>query len=74
MPMSCTMHDILEAAIVTACLCRIEYVDEHGNTHEVIAVPLDWWVEIGVEWGRFRLDAGKDITLNLSDIASIEPA
>ena len=74
MPMSCAMHDVLEAAAVRGWSCRVVHVDEHGDEHVIVAVPLDWWVEIGVEWGRFRRADGGEVVLNLSDIASIEPA
>jgi len=73
MAMSCRVHDQLESSAVKKQMCRIDYVDEHGDEYSMLAVPLTWWVEIGVEWGEFRPEAGEEVVLNLSDIVSIEP-
>ncbi len=72
MAISCSMHDQLESAATLRKPCRIDYVDEHGSEYSMVAVPLDWWVGIGVEWGRFRTEDGEEVVLNLSDIVSIE--
>jgi len=67
------MHDKLEAAATLKKICRIDYVDEHGCDYSMTAVPLTWWVEIGVEWGKFRTEDGDEVMLNLSDIVVVEP-
>lgn len=73
MAMSCLMHDQLESSAVKKQMCRVDYVDEHGDEYSMVAVPLDWWVETGLEWGKFRMEQREEVVLNLSDIVAVEP-
>jgi len=73
MVMDCSMHDQFEAAATRRQMCRIVYQDTYGEHHAVNAIPKDWRVRGGVEWGFLESEAGEEIEVRLSDIVAIEP-
>ncbi len=66
------MHDLFEAAATRKELCRIVYRDTLGEHHAVVAVPRDWRVLDGVEWGFFESEAGESLEVKLDDVVAIE--
>ncbi|MFQ5581532.1 MAG: hypothetical protein ACE5F3_02760 [Mariprofundaceae bacterium] len=72
MGMACSLHDQFEAAATRGQMCRIVYQDTYGEHHAVLAVPKDWRVLDGVEWGFFESEGGADMEVRLSDIVAIE--
>jgi hypothetical protein len=73
MSMECSLHDIFEAAASGKKICRIVYQDTYGEHHAVMAMPMDWRILDGVEWGFFESEAGEELEVKLSDIVAIEP-
>jgi hypothetical protein len=67
------LHDLFEAAAKRGHRCRIVYKDSLGEHHAVMAVPRDWRVVDGLEWGFFLSEAGEDMEVRLDDIVAIEP-
>ncbi len=73
MEMSCPLHDQFESAAVLHQHCRIVYKDTLGEHHAVMAMPVDWRVLDGEEWGFFRSEGGEVLEVKLSDVVAIEP-
>jgi len=72
MGMPCSIHDLFEAAATRGELCRIVYQDTFGEHHAVNAIPKDWRVLDGVEWGFFESEAGESLEVKLDDVVAIE--
>jgi|GEM_PF-3043992 len=72
MEMPCSIHDLFEAAATLRQLCRIVYKDTLGEHHAVNAIPKDWRVLDGVEWGFFESEAGELLEVRLDDVVAIE--
>jgi hypothetical protein len=73
MAMDDELRDLFEAAAKRGHRCRIIYKDSLGEHHAVMAVPRDWRVVGGLEWGFFLSEAGEDMEVRLDDIVAIEP-
>jgi len=76
MIMDCGMHDLFEAAATLGRSCNIVW-RSGGETRRIRAVPVDWTVRGGREWGLLRdadgrafslpLDAVTELRMNLDD-------
>ncbi len=65
--------DLFEAAAKRGHRCRIVYRDRLGEHHAVMAVPREWRVVDGKEWGFFLSEAGEELEVRLDDMVTIEP-
>jgi hypothetical protein len=65
--------NLFEAAAKRGHRCRIVYRDRLGEHHAVMAVPREWRVVDGEEWGFFLSEAGEELEARLDDMVTIEP-
>jgi len=72
MTISYSYHDRFELAAAAGFHCRIVYKDDHGEHHAVMAVPNEWRMIEGMEWGFFTSEAGEILEVRREDILAIE--
>ena len=73
MTMDDELRDLFRAAAQRGHHCRIVYRDRLGEHHAVMAVPREWRVVDGQEWGFFLSEAGEELEVRLDDMVTIEP-
>ncbi len=71
MVMDCGMHDVFEAAATLGRSCRIVW-RAGGETRRICAVPLDWTVRGGREWGLWRGADGRTFSLPLDAVTELQ--
>jgi hypothetical protein len=72
MTISYSYHGRFELAAATKTHCRIVYQDELHEHHAVMAVPKEWRMIDGIEWGFFTSESGELLEVKLEDILAIE--
>jgi Rho-binding antiterminator len=58
-PISCSLHDTLESAIVRRRRLTMRWHDAGGAEHHATVAPLDVFSRDGVEYLRFRDASGR---------------
>lgn len=67
-PIACALHDKYEVAIMHRQKLRITWLDDSGDSHDSLVLPLDTRVENGEEFLIAEEEGGERLSIRLDRI------